>query len=61
MQEKKMIPRVCTGRGKAKLFSRAVEGNKPMAIPTSTFRFLVKRNKGGRRCGLAVEDDGLGT
>lgn len=32
-----------------------------MTIPTSTFRFLVKRNKGGRRCGLAVEDDGLGT
>lgn len=51
------IPRVCTGGGKAKLFPRAVDEDKPMTVLNSIFfiDFSKKKNKTNKL--LAAEDE----
>ena len=50
------IPRVCTGGGKAKLFPRAVDEDKPMTVLNSIFFIdFSKKNKINKL--LAAEDE----
>lgn len=49
------IPRVCTGGGKAKLFPRAVDEDKPMTVLNPIFSIDFSKKKKIKL--LAVEDE----